>query len=187
MFTVSLHPPTNPNDAPRRTIQTETPSLDKMQATVGGWVDRTTLYRDREKNRTVDLWVHDEGLLIPLRPTVWVGDNSNPTPLVGPIYICAGCELSGESLSLTQEEVDGIHLVRDWLKWTGFGFSPKLHYRPTGPLPHHVVPWGHRWEADPGDEYTIGSKIVGGFSPAPSVRDAWLRQCREEEEANTTA
>lgn len=179
MYTVTLHPSTNPTAAPkleRHKHPRPTVELEDLKAVVGGWVDRMRLHYDPATHRSVDIWCDDEGLLKRLRPTVWLGTSSRHTILCGPLIICAGNDLNGESVPLTEAEVRAITMTAHGLRFDGWGSIPRLAHAPAYPDP--LVSGDPGWE-----RYAV---TVGLYSPGPLVLESWNHH-REEEEAQAEA
>ena len=86
------------------------PELDDLQQHVGGLIDAFTLFGTVD-GRRVTLWLHDEGLLLGLPPSVIVAFNTDEGTqrhvFVGPVLITA-TDAEGETVGLTDEEVEEV-------------------------------------------------------------------------------
>ena len=84
------------------------PTLEEMQGAVGGLIDMAFCIPSHERETvTIDFYVNEEGLMIGL-PIV-LGINTRPgyvMPVAGNILICGSVDATGESVSLTMEEIE---------------------------------------------------------------------------------
>jgi hypothetical protein len=88
------------------------PSLDELQNEIGGIVDRVLLYRYRDGQRTIDGWLHDEGLLLDLPQSVVLpGMYPDGSGVRGPLVIAAS-DAEGNTVGLTPKEVESFVLYR---------------------------------------------------------------------------
>ena len=91
------------------TVVRGAPTGDMLNEYVGGWFDAVNCW-GRVEGRRVDMWVHDEGLLMGLRPTIVVEygqerDGTNAQPLVGNIVVTA-TDRDGDTVPMLREEVE---------------------------------------------------------------------------------
>ena len=94
-----------PDERPTATVVTGHPDLDQLQGYVGGYIDAVTCW-GRIGERRVTLWVHDEGLLLGLPPTVAVNHgNGEQSLLVGNIVVTTD-DAEGETVDMTEAEVE---------------------------------------------------------------------------------
>jgi hypothetical protein len=77
--------------------------LDAMQALVGGPIDRVVL-SGTHTTGGLDLWVHDEGLLLGLPPNLCFKRDPSHPPLVGNAFITRYTP-DGETKSLSDEDL----------------------------------------------------------------------------------
>ena len=94
-----------PDERPTATVVAGHPDLDQLQGYVGGYIDAVTCW-GRIGERRVTMWVHDEGLLLGLPPTVVVSHGAGEQSiLVGNIVVTADDE-EGETVDMTEGEVE---------------------------------------------------------------------------------
>lgn len=91
------------------TVVQGAPTFEMLQGYVGGYIDAVNCWGDVDTRR-VDMYVHDEGLLLGLRPTLVVEygnarDGSTAQPLVGSIVVTA-TDHEGETVAMTGGEVE---------------------------------------------------------------------------------
>ena len=94
-----------PDERPTATVVAGHPDLEQLQGYVGGYIDAVTCW-GRIGERRVTMWVHDEGLLLGLPPTVVVSHGAGEQSiLVGNIVVTADDE-EGETVDMTEGEVE---------------------------------------------------------------------------------
>ena len=90
---------------PIATVVAGSPDIHLLQEYVGGMVDAVTCW-GHLGGRRVTMWVHDEGLLIGLPPTLVVDHpNGYEQPLVGNVVVTAD-DAEGETVDMTEDEVE---------------------------------------------------------------------------------
>ena len=89
-------------------IPTDNPTLEMMQSAVGGSIETMTrIPSPTRENVEIDAYVNEEGLLIELPVVMAVYDEYGVRPFAGSI-VFVGANDEGESVSLTEEEIDFI-------------------------------------------------------------------------------
>ena len=81
-------------------------SYELLREAVGGLIDVVEL-----RGKGVDMWVNDEGLILgleqnPYGTALYDEEFGTPQPIVGNIIITGACDEEGETLGLTDEQVD---------------------------------------------------------------------------------
>lgn len=77
--------------------------LPSMQSIVGGYIEMVRLLNLTD-SRTIDLFCNEEGKLDGLLPNMPFGNDI----ICGDFFVCAGDENTGESVGLTDFEVEHI-------------------------------------------------------------------------------
>ena len=81
------------------------PNLEQMQAVVGGLIETAYRGATNRKNITVDIYCNEEGLILDL--PVSVLRRVDMSPIAGNLIIVGGDNSTGETASLTTEEIEG--------------------------------------------------------------------------------
>lgn len=125
------------------------PSLETMQEFVGGWVDSLDIATaDLRGHRRITLWLHDEGRIIPLAPSIFLPElaalasANGMTPNVatshatihGPVVVTVTDTMSGETLGLSEPERNALTFGRmATISFTHGLMIPHLEWAPQDP------------------------------------------------------
>jgi len=140
---------------PIATVVAGSPDADLLQEYVGGFFDAVTCW-GHLGGRRVTMWVHDEGLLIGLPPTLIIDHpNSYEQPLVGNIVVTAD-DAEGETVDMTEDEVE-----RFLGAWTAGRYKAGL------PVLRFVT---HLPKGDRGGGYSMNGVMVVDMTKEHEVR-----------------
>ena len=94
-----------PDERPTATVVAGHPDLEQLQGYVGGYIDAVTCW-GRIGERRVTMWVHDEGLLLGLPPTVAVNHGNGEQSLLVVNIVVTTDDEEGETVDMTEAEVE---------------------------------------------------------------------------------
>lgn len=107
------------------------PTLEDLQGVVGGYIEPVDL--DRTPKRAVTAWVNEEGKNLRLPPTAFYDYGIAVDTLHGPIAVTASDPRTGDTVALTEEELDRIEIGKESLiDFSSGRMIPRLDIRDAG-------------------------------------------------------